>query len=434
MTFFRLLFYPLFCLLLLSSEVYAAKPAAKPVKEKPVLSSINLIDREGLSQTISAPQKLKEFQKINFLSPQPYQKVMQVFKKGKNGVSTGLITSYHPNGQLKQYLEVVDNRANGLYREWFSNGTLHLEALLIGGIADLTPAAEKSWLFDRVARAWYESGALEAIIYYHKGELHGLSLYYHPNGAISKKAPYERGVLNGTLETFSEKGTPIQKISYKKGILQGEVLSYWHNQKLASKELYDQEKLQKGSYWKETGELIFSVEDGAGTRVVFLKEGAYQTEEIHSGVVDGLTTLYASNGVPQQSYHMKENKKEGEERFYYPLKKGEKNPQVKLLINWHQGKIQGTISTWYENGMLESEREFSDNKRNGLARAWYQDGSLMLLEEYSDNLLQKGDYQKKGESSSISKVRRGNGICTLFDSEGRQLRKINYADGKPLVQ
>lgn len=426
--------YFIFCFLLLSTDVYAAKSSAKAAKERPILTSINIVDREGLSQTISSPQKLKDYVKIDFLSPQPYQKVMQVFKKGKGGVSTALITSYHPNGQLKQYLEVIDNRANGIYREFFSNGSIHMDALLIGGVADLTPVAEKSWMFDKTARAWYETGALEATVSYEKGELNGPSLYYHSNGKLSKRMFYERGQLNGLIETFSEKGAPLQRIPYKKGILQGEALSYWPNQKLASKELYDQEKLQKGSYWKENGELMFTVEDGAGTRVVFLKEGAYQTEEIHSGLVNGMVTLYTAAGTLKQSYHMKENKKEGEERFYYPLKKGEDKPQVKLSLHWHKGKIQGVVASWYENGVMESEREFSDNKRNGLARAWYPDGSLMLIEEYTDNSLQKGDYQKKGEHNVVSKIRKGRGVCTLFDSEGRLLRKTTYEDGQPLVQ
>ena len=69
-----------------------------------------------MSETINSKDRLNAFEKTNFLSAQPYQKVMRVYGKQENGDIKACITSYHPNGQVKQYLESVNNRAFGAYQ------------------------------------------------------------------------------------------------------------------------------------------------------------------------------------------------------------------------------------------------------------------------------------------------------------------------------
>ena len=150
------------------------------------ITSINIIDRNGLAETISTKDRLNHFQKTDFLTPQPYQKVMRVFARDKKGDIRSTMTSYHPNGQLKQYLEAVNNRALGTYREWHPNGQIKIDSHIIGGAADLNTQAEESWLFDELNQAWDDEGHLLAEIPYNKGELEGEAKYYHPNGQLWK--------------------------------------------------------------------------------------------------------------------------------------------------------------------------------------------------------------------------------------------------------
>ena len=156
---------------------------AQKATKNSVLTSINIIDRNGLNETITNKDRLEQYERTNFLCPQPYQKVLRVYKRDCQGNSISYVTTYYENGQPKQYLEAVNNRAFGLYQEWHENGILKLEATIIGGIADLTPCAEKSWQFDGCAQAWDENGNLQTEISYDKGQLEGESLYYHPNGS-----------------------------------------------------------------------------------------------------------------------------------------------------------------------------------------------------------------------------------------------------------
>jgi antitoxin component YwqK of YwqJK toxin-antitoxin module len=89
------------------------------------------------------------------------------------------------------------------------------------------------------------------------------------------------------------------------------------------------------------------------------------------------------------------------------------------------------VTTWYENGKMESQREMSANAKKGMAFAWYEQGDLMLMEEYDENTLVKGSYFKKGHKEPITTVEKGDGFATLYDSAGHFLKKIEYEKGKP---
>src|SRR5262249_17266078 len=109
------------------------------------LISINIMDRNGLSETISAKDRLKTFESTNFLTSQPYQKVLRIFAKDKAGNSLSVITSYYPTGQIRQYLEAINGRANGRYLEWHPNGQKKLQSTVMGGVADLDEKSQSGW-------------------------------------------------------------------------------------------------------------------------------------------------------------------------------------------------------------------------------------------------------------------------------------------------
>ncbi len=101
---------------------------------------------------------------------------------------------------------------------------------------------------------------------------------------------------------------------------------------------------------------------------------------------------------------------------------------------WYQGKAQRTMKSWYPDGTLESQRELSNNAKNGVLTAWYSDGNLMMLEEYEKDKLLRGDYFRKGDKTPISQVQEGKGIAMTYDSEGMFIEKITYERGKPQEQ
>lgn len=389
--------------------------------------SIQMINRNGFSETISTKDRLEIYQKIDFLTAQPYQKVLRVFGRDASGKSLSKITSYHSNSQPWQYLEAIDSRANGLYREWYENGQLKIEAHVMEGMPDLSDIAQTSWLFNGPCFVWDDQGRLEADFLYDKGILQGDAHYYHPNGKLATVIPYDKNLVHGRFTHFDEQGQRIEVIPYNQGKKEGEAFSLWHKNQLKYLEQYHDESLICACYWTIQGEKIAQVENGNGKQALFQEDRLHSLIEYKEGKSEGLVELYNADGLLVSTYVWKDSKKEGEEWEYY----SNKNP--KLLLNWCGNKIQGIAKTWYENGVLESQREMSNNKKQGLSLAYYKNGDLMFMEEYESDRLVSGSYYPKGKKNAFSKIENGEGIATIYDSDGHYVKKISYERGRPVI-
>jgi len=400
----------------------------------PTLSSINIIDRNGLSETISSQERLQQYTNVDFLSPQSYQKVLRVFNRDQQGDIRSFITSYYPNGFPKQYLEVVNSRAYGAYKEWHSDGVQKIDATVIGGKADIVEGAERTWLFDGCCTVWDENNKLQAMIHYSSSELEGVSIYYHSNGLIWKNIPYHKNRIDGLMEIFQEDGSLLQSMYYQNGQKEGTAIRYWSKDKIASEENYCEGFLASGRYYDLAGECIAQIDDGNGTRAIFSKNCVSEFQEYHNGILDGKVVVFDKYKRTTKYYHIKNGFKRGEEMIFYDAPRLKKNLVPKISMNWFDGKLQGAVKTWYENGQPESQKEMNNNRKSGHSTIWYDDGSLMMIEEYNQDKLVKGEYFMKGEKISVSDVFDGNGTATIFAPNGSFQRKIIYHEGKPLIE
>lgn len=399
------------------------------------LISMQIIDRNGFSETIGSKDRLKPYKNVDFLSTQPYQKVLRVFSKNQEGKSRSTLTTYHPNGQIDEYLEIVDGRAHGRYRRWHSNGILHIDLTVIDGTADIGELAQKNWLFDGKASVFDEQGPLAAEFFYEKGVLNAPSLYYHPNGALQKRSPFANGALHGEEELFSSEGSLLEKHSYQKGLHEGLSIGYWEKDKIQFEEHYANDLLQNGSYYNRAGKLISSIVEGTGFQALFAspQDTLVELREYKEGKPEGVVKRFNPTGALTVLYHLKEGMKHGEEWEYCPSKNPKQEPKPKMMVTWHEDALQGPIKTWYQNGTQESSREMHQNKKQGFSFAWYTDGSLLLSEEYDQNRLVKGSYFEKGNKRPVSKVEKGKGTATLYDADGKLCKKIPYDGGVPVV-
>lgn len=424
----------IFTLLLLLSACAAQKQCVEYEPPPPILVSINIIDRNGMSETINTLERLQQYANVDFLSPQPYQKVLRVFARDMEGNISSYITSYHENGYPRQYLEVVNSRAYGAYQEWHSNGVQKIDAHIIGGNADIVEGAERTWIFDGCCNVWDENGRQVASIPYAAGQLEGESVYYHQNGTVWKNIPYHKNKIDGVMNILQEDGTPFQHTCYQNGLKEGESTRYWNAFQIAAEENYYDGFLAFGRYYDLNGDCIAQIDEGKGLRAIFSKDCLCELHEYHNGVLDGKIQVFDKYGRIVKSYHMKNDVKQGEEICYYDAPRIKKTLSPKISMNWYDGKMQGVVKTWYENGQQESQKEMSNNKKNGHSTIWYDDGSLMMIEEYNIDKLVKGEYYVKGERISVSDVIDGKGTATIFAPDGTFQRKVVYLNGKPVIE
>jgi antitoxin component YwqK of YwqJK toxin-antitoxin module len=294
--------------------------------------------------------------------------------------------------------------------------------------------AEKSWLFDGPSYAWDEEEHQIAEINYSQGSLEGITTHFHPNGQIWKKIPYLKNQVEGVAEIYRSDGELLQQVSYSQGQKNGPSTRYWNPQQLAGQEDYSHGRLETGEYFDEHGNLITEVKNGTGYRPIFGKNHVQELQEFTDGSLEGEVKAFNQEGRLKRIYHIKNGIKHGEEIEYYDRFFESSAPlQTKISFYWYEGKIQGMVKTWYPSGILESQKEMSNNTKNGVLTAWYRDGNLMMIEEYDNDKLVRGDYFKKEERIPISQVVDGKGTTTIFDADGHFMQRISYLNGKPEI-
>jgi antitoxin component YwqK of YwqJK toxin-antitoxin module len=413
-------------ILLLISLYLCFSCQSNKTNENTKLSFVTIVNRTGVIETVNNKERLEKLSRLDFYSSQPYQKVLRVYTPNTEGSTPASLTSYHENGQLSQDLSILNGRAYGPLKAWHINGRKMFEAFVIEGIADNSSEAEKSWILDGVAQAWDDEGHLMAQFNYFKGELEGDTLYFYENNQIKEKKTYKKNFLDGQRVQYYPQGTTYKEALYKTGLREGESNTYWENGVLQGKEFYKNESLLNGEYYSQTGDLLSTISQGSGKQFFLCKDQCIHELEYCHGIAEGCVHEYNKKNELIHTYHQKGGEKDGIELIYYP-----KSKNKLLCIDWKEGKIHGISNTWYLNGKMESQREFSENMKNGLSLAWYEDGELMMIEDYEKDKLKKGEYFEKGSKQPISRIIEGNGYATLFDLKGQFLTRIQYENSIP---
>ncbi len=395
------------------------------------LARVHIVDRNGLKETVSVQNRLDMYAKNDFLSPQPYRQVVRTYVSNADGKTPSKMTTYHENGQVAEYIELINGRAFGAYRSWHPNGMQSVEAFVIEGMGALDDLAKPSWVFDGKSCAWDPKGNLAAEFYYDKGKLTGNALYYYPSGQVSCICPYRDGAIEGEEVLYSKTGEVIGKTHYAQGKKEGPSFFRGDREIPPYSEAYCEGKLIEGEYVDFSGEKIAQIHQGCGVKAIFAEGALAEKREYRNGIEEGTMRYFTKDGGVINTIEVKEGLKEGEEWVYYPLEDNQ-GKKPKLYVQWHQGAIHGLSRSWYPNGNLESEREFCDNKKHGVSSAWYANGALRLIETYENDLLKTGAYYSKMGESIVSTVENGTGTVTLYDSEGRFLNTVEYDEGRPL--
>jgi antitoxin component YwqK of YwqJK toxin-antitoxin module len=86
-----------------------------------------------------------------------------------------------------------------------------------------------------------------------------------------------------------------------------------------------------------------------------------------------------------------------------------KNGQLELERNYTDGELNGLLKVWYENGQLKSEVNYKDDKFDGLTKTWYENGQLEFERNYTDGEL--------------------NGLLKWWKENGQLISKVNYDNG-----
>jgi len=92
----------------------------------------------------------------------------------------------------------------------------------------------------------------------------------------------------------------------------------------------------------------------------------------------GKSIAYFGNGQKYISVTYTEGKADGLVEEWY------ENGQIQSRWNIKNGKEQGAYKEWHDNGQIEETVEYRDGKMHGTRKRWHKDGQVRSKDKYRD--------------------------------------------------
>jgi antitoxin component YwqK of YwqJK toxin-antitoxin module len=126
-------------------------------------------------------------------------------------------------------------------------------------------------------------------------------------------------------------------------------------------------------------------EDGVieGVKKTFHKDGSIQSETPYvDGKQHGLSKTYAKDGRVTRTCMMKHGRRDGQLVDSWP-----DTGHKRRVINYADGKVEGTVRTYYPNGQLKQEIPFIDDTMHGEEKRYAEDGEPEKSRYWSEGTL-----------------------------------------------
>jgi antitoxin component YwqK of YwqJK toxin-antitoxin module len=120
----------------------------------------------------------------------------------------------------------VDGNLNGIQREYWMDGVLHVETLYIDDT------------IEGIQKEYYYNGVVKYKSFYTKGIATKVMEYYYPGGELMNEQPYVNGKQNGIERQYYISGKLWGEIPYINDVPNGMAKSYYEDGKLKSKTMY----------------------------------------------------------------------------------------------------------------------------------------------------------------------------------------------------
>ena len=270
-------------------------------------------------------------------------------------------------------------KKNGEVRSYFESGKLkHLSTM----IDNRNNGNMKNY---------YESGALRSEENYETGIRSGTSKEFHENGQLKYSIDYIKGKeKDGEVSHFNSSGALITLVPYASGQINGTVKSFYNSGKLRSEiQWVNGEKEGSWKYFNETEEVLGegTFSQGTGTlekyndNMTLAFSGHYL-----DGKLDGLVSEFDENGNPKTKIEYKSGNYHGIYITYYS------NGKIKEKTRYDNGKKNGKHLQYYESGRIEEDINYQNDNYDGWYLKYEPDGSLKYDFFYKNGSV---DYGKK---------------------------------------
>lgn len=390
--------------------------------------------------------------------------------KENRSVLHGLVQTFQYDGKLVEKIRYKNGKKDGKYQTFHSNGNLNIEGsykedLEFGkkltyhnngillrdenfiiiknpdyikldpteGKPLNTPTGsskrevqvihEKLSVLDGKITYYYSNGQLQQVFNYKAGKKHGVCIAYYQdktNSIRSKqifKADKEHGAYsfyfsNGNLERqgiyYAEK---LIGDSLHKNVYEGKIYTYHQNgtkSKIENWKDYKRNGVQE-TYYYNTGELqkteFFEDNLKTGKEERFDREG---------------NTIYVGYFEIAEVDGHRVSQQVGTETYW--------EKDMKTTVEWENGKVNGPIKNYYENGQLKELRFFEDGElKEGTHQTFYKNGQIKT-DYYRVKSLYSNSYHSLGWNTRYDE----RGQITyrfLAKGNGENIIEESFSDG-----
>ncbi|MBC7384258.1 MAG: hypothetical protein H7296_14925 [Bacteroidia bacterium] len=263
-----------------------------------------------------------------------------------------------------------------ILKKWYYNDF----SILAFGNENTSGQNTGDWLF------LSKEGSTDAIGQFNeKGEKTGSWHFFHTSGDTSKMITYKAGKSEGPYKIYRNSFLK-ETGNYINGNLDGEILDYYSDGTIASKDQFLNNK-----------------RNGAGIAYYIMGNTRYQYIYENNLLKGAFTENYPNNKLAEIST-FEAGKHIGNYKLFYI------DGQLKKEFNYTAGIIEGPYKTYWRNGTVESEGNAVKGSVSGKWKYYYSDSSIKELSTYD-------------ESGKV------NGEEESFDHSGKKFKQASYLKG-----
>jgi antitoxin component YwqK of YwqJK toxin-antitoxin module/Tfp pilus assembly protein PilF len=383
--------------------------------------------KNGIVKTYDYDGKLHyemEYKKGVILAYKYYSKDGKVIKEDRRKKGDFELVGYYPNGIKKM---------EGIYSNLGKKGEWKYYDIY-GNLSTIENFDQQGLVSGKITD-YYPNGDLKVETNYEKDEKNGYSISYYTNKVKKAEGWYENGKLHGYWNYYFPNGTIDSKNYYLKGKLKGYQEYYSINGKLRKEEFIENELLTQVKYYDTTETLFETVklENGTGNYKTNFVNGKPQFDAHYIyGIAHGNFTWKYPNGKTQSAGKYYNNNQHGLWVWYNS--DGVKTRET----NYEYGSREGNSTSYHANGKPYETGDYLNDEPHGESYWYYDNGKLEIKKTYV-NGKEEGPayyYSPDGELQMVRYYEQGETVAyTYNDKDGKLLPKtsLNQAEYKVLT-
>jgi uncharacterized protein len=269
-----------------------------------------------------------------------------------NGTMNGVFTYYYEQGQKAVEGRFRNGSPDGRFREWYPNGETKTEAKYLRGF------------LSGGFKSWFESGQLKTTATLKAGKYTGKVKEYYRNGQLRSTGWYDLGRLSGPYKEWYPGGS----IALDQRPRTGVVPTNWRENQI----MYSGRA--RGNFFRSDDRSVVSTKRSL---VELTKYGSqfFKNGQKRSEAKNGRYSRWRESGSLEITFN------KGVETHYYD------NGQPNLIRRWSRsGVASGEWEAYYPSGQIRQKTLFQDGKREGRLEIFHENGIPASSGQYRNNL------------------------------------------------